>query len=209
MRIKYVLILVLSLFILGFTSSVHAGIVSSPPTEYYSDYHYSNVNYHNPYPPSSPLPQIDVQGVPISIYNFQYSPYDIIIFEGTAVSWVNYDYAPHTVTSEYMKYYDWNNPEQWDSGKLEYGQVYSRTFNQPGTYYYYCTFHSNMRGVIHVISKDQGYYYPYSDPYQTVPTYYSNPPMYGYSGGHPDQSYEYVQTYDQSQQSSYVYSYGY
>jgi plastocyanin len=215
--------LLLSMLILGFSSPVYAGIVS----EHY-DYHDPYYNQQSYYYQYASQPQSQIQGIPISISNFQYNPHDIIIAEGTTVSWVNYDSAPHTVTSDNYA------EDRFDSGKSEYGQVYTKTFSKAGTFYYYCAFHPNMRGVIRVIAPDDGYYYynpPYQPPYhhQQVSSYYMYPvqsypmnsypinsePMYGnpvaegwppysYSGGNPDVYYsEYS---NQQYEDSYYYN---
>ena len=58
---------------------------------------------------------------------------------GTMVRWTNYGHHMHTVTSD---------NGLWDSGEFSHGHSFSYTFNQPGTYYYHCRFHRDMRGTV-------------------------------------------------------------
>lgn len=73
-----------------------------------------------------------------------YSPGTFTIKVGTTVTWVNKDTVIHTVTS--------NGTSLFDSGSMPTGSVYKFTFTQPGTYHYYCTFHTFMTGTIVVTS---------------------------------------------------------
>jgi plastocyanin len=63
---------------------------------------------------------------------------------GVPVTWANHDGTGHTVTSK-----DGTWP---DSGNINTGETYQHTFNQPGTYDYYCTYHPWMTGKIVVAS---------------------------------------------------------
>jgi plastocyanin len=56
------------------------------------------------------------------------------------VTWTNSDAAPHTATAQ--------DREALQSGTLNQGDSYSQTFDQPGTFEYFCEFHSNMKGTI-------------------------------------------------------------
>lgn len=56
---------------------------------------------------------------------------------GTTVTWVNMDSVEHTVTGE-----------GWGSGTLQPGESWSYTFTQPGTYFYKCTIHPEMTGLV-------------------------------------------------------------
>jgi plastocyanin len=70
-----------------------------------------------------------------------FKPKDITVAPGTTVRWVNQGKHPHTVTA---------NDGRWDSGDIPPGGSYAATFQQPGTYYYYCRHHTNerMQGAI-------------------------------------------------------------
>lgn len=60
---------------------------------------------------------------------------------GTTVEWVNRDFLAHTVTGA---------DRSFDSGLIEPGSRWRRTFTEPGTYQYVCTPHPFMRGVVKV-----------------------------------------------------------
>ena len=79
----------------------------------------------------------------VTIQNFAYQPANMQVRAGTTVTWTNRDNVPHTVTFRNgMK----------DSGLLAYGQLFSYTFNTPGTYQYYCTVHPYMVATVIVVS---------------------------------------------------------
>jgi amicyanin len=75
----------------------------------------------------------------VVIENFAYSPPTLTVPVGTTVTWTNKDSVGHTVTTR---------TSLFDSGLLSKGQTFSYTFNQKGTYDYYCTVHPYMAGKI-------------------------------------------------------------
>lgn len=86
----------------------------------------------------------------VLIQNFTYQPQDLKIPVGTTVTWVNNDSAPHTVTAD---------EGQFDSKLLDQGQSFSFTFDQVGTFPYYCVFHGNpgsgMTGIVMVLPAEE------------------------------------------------------
>ena len=73
-----------------------------------------------------------------------FSPQQLTVKKGTEVIFTNRDNANHSVTS---------NGGLFDSGKIKSDKSYSFTFEEKGTYYFYCSYHSsNMQenGVITV-----------------------------------------------------------
>lgn len=74
-----------------------------------------------------------------------YSPLNLQIAAGTIVSWVNEDSVLHNVQSldEEGKIVDWFN-----SPPLDTGDVYEFTFDKPGVYHYYCSFHPWRVGTV-------------------------------------------------------------
>lgn len=72
-----------------------------------------------------------------------YSPTSFSTHAGTSVTWVNKDGASHTVT-------DSATTNAFDSGSIASGATWSKTFDSPGTYQYYCTFHPFMKGNVTV-----------------------------------------------------------
>ncbi len=74
----------------------------------------------------------------VSVMDSFFSPRTIIISAGTTVTWTNMGSMNHTVTADNASF---------DSGALPPGSTFSRTFNTPGTFNYYCRFHGGPGGV--------------------------------------------------------------
>jgi len=76
-------------------------------------------------------------------------PYQVSINVGDTVTWVNDDTAAHTTTSG-------TNPDGpsgvFDSSLVLAGSSFSFTFNEAGTYEYFCMVHPWMEGVVIVES---------------------------------------------------------
>lgn len=80
----------------------------------------------------------------VLIQGFKFIPASLTINPGETVTWVQKDTVQHTTTSDAAT-------PIWDSGLLSLNQMYSFTFNTPGTFAYHCTPHPvNMRAVITV-----------------------------------------------------------
>lgn len=75
-----------------------------------------------------------------------FAPGETHIEAGQSVRWVNRDPVPHTVTA---------GDQTWGSALLGEGAQYTRRFDEPGRYPYFCTPHPQMRGVI-VVSAASG-----------------------------------------------------
>lgn len=84
-----------------------------------------------------------IQTFQISMRNLAFDPASTTIKVGTVVTWTNNDSAPHTVVSD-------PNGSMFRSQTLEPGNSYSFTFNQTGSFSYYCSIHPNMRGTVTV-----------------------------------------------------------
>ncbi len=69
-----------------------------------------------------------------------FTPQNFTVSVGGNVTWVNKDTTQHTVTS--------NVTGQFGSPYLITGETWSHTFSQAGIYYYHCTPHPQMWGVI-------------------------------------------------------------
>jgi plastocyanin len=76
----------------------------------------------------------------VTIQTLKYSPETIEIKRGETVEWQNNDLTPHTVTSQ--------SGNELNSGSVEPDATWSHTFSQPGTFPYYCTFHTEMKGTV-------------------------------------------------------------
>jgi plastocyanin len=77
--------------------------------------------------------------VTVVLRNTTFVPGRVQITAGTTVIWRNDDQLIHTVTA---------NDKSFDSGLLQPGKTYSRTFDKPGQYAYYCMPHPFMKGVV-------------------------------------------------------------
>jgi YVTN family beta-propeller protein len=81
--------------------------------------------------------------VSVLISNFAFVPASVSLATGSVVAWRNDDGAPHAITF---------SSSNQVSGTLLPGATFRKTFDQPGTYEYYCSFHNYMRGRIIVSS---------------------------------------------------------
>lgn len=100
-----------------------------------------------------PPPQIDAT-VTMGMTNFD--PPTVTISAGQTVQWRNTSLVTHTVTADPGLAANPANvalpqgAQPFHSGKIEAGQVWSRTFTTPGTYRYVCLPHEQqgMRGTV-------------------------------------------------------------
>ena len=73
-----------------------------------------------------------------------YIPSVIVIDPGKQVTWVNQDSAFHSVTSGF-----YGEPtELFDSGYMDPFESYTLTFDDVGTFDYFCTLHPWMKGQV-------------------------------------------------------------
>jgi plastocyanin len=75
----------------------------------------------------------------ISIDNFSFTPMDLTVPAGTQITWTNKDDVPHTIVSI---------DHQFKSKTLDTDETFSFTFQNPGTYEYFCSIHPRMTGKI-------------------------------------------------------------
>ena len=76
----------------------------------------------------------------------------ITIYPGDSVTWENADTAFHTITSVTPQ---GDIDGLYDSGFINAGESYSRQYTDLGDYYYFCSIHPWMSGIVHVV-KDPG-----------------------------------------------------
>jgi len=74
----------------------------------------------------------------VILQDFVYTPRVLIVKKDTTVTFRNLDKVKHTVTSD---------TGLFDSGDIAAGQSFTHTFNQAGTFPYYCVFHGDKGGV--------------------------------------------------------------
>ncbi|HEX5457059.1 MAG TPA: SIMPL domain-containing protein [Candidatus Nitrosotalea sp.] len=81
-----------------------------------------------------------------------FTPNPISVKPGTQVTWKNDDKVAHTVTSG--KPSDSNTGTAFDSGLIKPGQTSQFTFQNAGTYDYFCAVHPWMTGTVNVSGGD-------------------------------------------------------
>ena len=75
--------------------------------------------------------------VAVQVVDFAFEPGTLTVPAGATVTWTNAGSRPHTVTAD---------DGSFDSGRLDPGEQFSQTFDQPGTFTYFCGFHPEMQG---------------------------------------------------------------
>lgn len=82
----------------------------------------------------------------VKIDNFSFTPAELHVTVGSTVKWTNHDDIPHNIVSSEQKF---------RSKPLDTDDSYSNTFNEPGTYQYFCGLHPKMVGKIIVEPKKE------------------------------------------------------
>src|SRR5262245_32080859 len=90
-------------------------------------------------PPVPTVPAPSTTATAVSAADNRFEPPTLNVAPGTTVRWTNKGNHPHTVTDRGGKF---------DSGDIAPGGTYSVTFQNPGTYRYYCKHHKGMEGTI-------------------------------------------------------------
>lgn len=73
----------------------------------------------------------------VDIKNYQFQPAEVTLQKGGTVTWTNMDSMLHDVKSQ-----------GFESPDLKKGEQYSKTFDKPGTYDYFCEIHPGMKGKV-------------------------------------------------------------
>lgn len=92
-----------------------------------------------------------VENNEVSIFIYEFMPMEITVSAGTTVTWINHDESDHRVTAIDESFAS----DVLPSSLVEPDSSFSVTFDEPGTYEYFCSIHLNMTGVIVVTSTDQ------------------------------------------------------
>src|SRR5829696_8834484 len=82
----------------------------------------------------------------VQVVDFAFEPGTWTVPAGATVTWSNAGGRPHTVTAD---------DGSFDSGRLDPGEQFSQTFDQPGTFTYHCGFHPEMQGSIVVADSQE------------------------------------------------------
>lgn len=102
----------------------------------------SGANGATPPPPQPPTPKPSAPAAGSGEYelrDFAFVPSAIRVAPGTTITWLNTGAAPHTVT---------DRAGSFDSGLLNRGVRWSRTFSSPGTFQLLCTIHPEMHATL-------------------------------------------------------------
>ena len=75
----------------------------------------------------------------VTIDGFAFGPATLTVARGTTVTWTNKDDEPHTVVTE---------DKRLKSPALDTGDTYQFTFDEAGTYKYFCSIHPRMQGTV-------------------------------------------------------------
>lgn len=88
--------------------------------------------------------------VDVAITDFSYEPETVEVSTGDTVAWTNGDMFAHTVTDAEAE--DGGGEFDGELGDLDTvdaeGTTFAQTFDEPGTYEYFCRFHPDMRGTV-------------------------------------------------------------
>lgn len=94
---------------------------------------------------------------------FHYYPEDIAVPAGTTIAWFNDDPGQlHTVTSGTPddEEEEANSGRVFNSGGIPYGSFFQYTFDEEGTFDYYCAFHPWITGTVTVsAASTQGHHF--------------------------------------------------
>jgi len=100
-------------------------------------------------PQAQPAPASDVNAdvpatgdVTVTIKQMQFNPPRIVVKKGSTVNWQQADRMPHDVKAR---------DKSFASPRMRQGDSFSQTFDEPGTYDYYCSLHPRMRGQVVVV----------------------------------------------------------
>lgn len=83
----------------------------------------------------------------VDIDDFRFKPETITVAAGTEVTWTNQDDTAHTVTAGSE---DDPKPDEFDLEVDAQGDTVSTTFDEPGSYPYFCELHPFMEGTVEV-----------------------------------------------------------
>jgi plastocyanin len=81
----------------------------------------------------------DEPRVTVAVVDNDFEPKHLTVRAGAEVVWRFEGRAAHDVTDDRGAF---------ESGILREGDEFSLTFDEPGTYYYYCTLHHAMQGTL-------------------------------------------------------------
>ena len=121
------------------TLAVVAALAACAPADTASD------PQPTPSTPATPrTPEPAAAASTVTIREFRFNPAAAAVPAGTTVTWVNEEDSLHTVTA--------GTPEApstfFDSGEIDTGVTFAFTFDEAGTYPFFCARHDFMTGEI-------------------------------------------------------------
>lgn len=114
-----------------------SGAISEKKLEQQVGYNLDNVKLNQIVDPSG-------SKITVNIKDNSFQPSYLTVPVGATVEWHNQDGVQHTVTSDIAGLFD--------SGVIMPGKKYAKTFKDPGSYGYRCSYHPEMQGTIAVSS---------------------------------------------------------
>ena len=79
--------------------------------------------------------------VSVDVIDLDFAPRELTVNKGATVTWTFSGDLPHNVTDDRGAF---------ASKTVQKGAEYTRTFDQPGIFYYFCTIHHGMLGTLTV-----------------------------------------------------------
>jgi plastocyanin len=98
-------------------------------------------------PVRAPMVVSEEQQVTIEVVDNDFEPRNLTVRPGTEITWKFTGSLPHTVTDP---------AGAFDSGTLGRGDTFKMTFDEPGTYNYYCVLHHAMQATLVVADAAPG-----------------------------------------------------
>jgi LPXTG-motif cell wall-anchored protein len=83
----------------------------------------------------------------VTVADYSFAPATITISQGDTVTWTNNGPTPHSATA---------TGGSFDTGIFPAGQSRSQTFNEAGSFSYFCTPHPQMKGTVVVQASQSG-----------------------------------------------------
>lgn len=80
----------------------------------------------------------------VTMQNSAFSPASVTVMETGSILWVNNDGVVHTVTADNGSF---------DSGDIQPGSSYGKTFTTIGPHPYHCKYHLEMTGLVKCVTK--------------------------------------------------------
>lgn len=104
--------------------------------------------------PSAPQPTPHIRTATVDITAYRFGPRDLMVGRGTIVSWENHDPDRHVIANSPTETIPIGPGGRYELGRsmfqltLDPGERASFTFNDAGSFYYFCVVHNVMKGTV-------------------------------------------------------------